>query len=240
MVVRPRGGAMRVATTLPALARVGILVPAVALGGLRSRPAPGGGGDRPEGSAPQPAEARLGPYAADPDHPWNRLHRALFVREATGGGRRVHSTDPLLYEGGTFLLEGESHRQAIKLLDQFLAGPDDRPIADPLKRLFFQRDLWAAFDYAGWYPDDWVHQSKYEPAAIALRNRLAKVVGQLALSDSELAALPDNYALAVKSKQHPAAHDPDHPGRPFLPPDLFAPAGGWVRFHEDTAKPMAR
>src|SRR5207247_1802110 len=105
-------------------------------------------------------------------------------------------TDPLLYEGGTFLLEGETHRRAVTLLDQFLAKPGDRPTDDPLKRLFLQRDLWAAFDYAARYPDEWVFQSKDEAAAVALRNRLAKAIGRLALVDREIAALPDNYALA--------------------------------------------
>jgi hypothetical protein len=152
----------------------------------------------------------------------------------------MHSTDPLLYRGGTFLLEGEPHRRAIALLDQFLARPGDPPIDDPLKRLFFQRDLWAAFDYAAWIPDEWVFHSRYEPAAVALRNRLATAVGRLALRDRAVAALPDNYALAVKSKQYPAAHDPEHPERPFLPADLFDPTGPWVRFHETTEEPMAR
>jgi hypothetical protein len=146
---------------------------------------------------------------------WNRLHQALFVREAPDGSRRVHSTDPLLYRGGTFLLEGQPHRRAVALLDRFLAGPGDRLIDDPLKRLIFQRDLWAAFDYVAWYPDDWVHHSRHEPAAVALRTRLAKVVGRLALGDREIAALPDNYALAVKSKRYPTAHDPKHPERPL-------------------------
>ena len=27
---------------------------------------------------------------------------------------------------------------------------------DPVKRFALQHDLWAAFDYAAWYPDDWV------------------------------------------------------------------------------------
>src|SRR5439155_20252126 len=110
----------------------------------------------------------------------------------------------------------------------FPAAPADRTIDDPLQRLFFQHDLWAAFDYAAWYPDDWVFKSRYEPAAVALRNRLAKVIGRVALGDRELAALPDNYALAVQSRQYPTDHDPQHPGRPFLPADLFDPAGPWV------------
>src|SRR5207248_2580981 len=64
--------------------------------------------------------------------------------------------------------------------------------------------------------------------------------GHLAFGDREIDALPDNYALALKTKQYPAAHDPEHPKRPFLPADLFDPAGSWVRFHETTAAPMAQ
>jgi hypothetical protein len=233
---------MRITNPLAVLASLCILFPAAAIAGLLTDPPPGGGGGVPEGPAVRPTDARFAPYAPDPDHPWNRLHQALFVREAADGSRFVHSTDPLLYRGGRFLLEGEPHRRAVTLLDQFLAGPGDRPIDDPLKRLFFQRDLWSAFDYAAWYPDEWVFRSRYEPAAVALRTRLGRAVGRLALGDRELAALPDNYALAVRSKQYPAAHDPQHPGRPFLPPDLFDPAGPWVRFHHASveAKPMTR
>lgn len=188
--------------------------------------------DAPRALAAREADARFAPYSPASDHLWNRLHQSLFVRNAADGSQRIHTTDPLLYQGGTFLLEGESHRRALALLDEFLAEPNDRLIDDPLKRFVFQHDLWAAFDYAAWYPDDWVFKSKYEPAAVALRSRLAKAVGRLALSERQIAALPDNYALAVKSKDFAADHDPAHPERPFLPADLFDPIGPWVRFHD--------
>jgi hypothetical protein len=191
-------------------------------------------GKLPPAPAPRPIDARFAPYSPDPNHPWNRLHQALFLRHAADGGRFIHSTDPLLYRGGTFLLVGEPHLRAAQLLDEFAVGS----IRDPLKRLYLQRDLWAAFDYAAWYPDEWVFKSKYEPAAIALRSRLAKAIGQLTLTDLELAALPDNYALAVKSKRFTDEYDPKHLERPFLPPDLFDPAGSWVRFHETNWHPM--
>jgi hypothetical protein len=236
---------MRITAGIPVLGRVWILFLAAVIAGLLTSAAPGGGGEGGEDPATRPAtqppDARFAPYAPNADHLWNRLHQALFVREAVDGSRRIHSTDPLLYRGGRFLLEGEPHRRAIALLDQFVAGPDERLIDDPLKRLFFQRDLWGAFDYAAWYPDDWVFQSKYEAAAIALRNRLAKAIGRLALGDRELAALPDNYALAVKSKQYAADHDAEHPERPFLPADLFDRNGPWVRFHDTAgAGPMTQ
>jgi hypothetical protein len=77
---------------------------------------------------------------------------------------------------------------------------------------------------------------------IALRQRLAKAIGRLALDHRELTALPDNYALAVQSKQYSAAYDPEHPERPFLPPDLLDTTGPWVRFQEATSesKPIAQ
>lgn len=193
----------------------------------------------PTNGEPPAPDARLAPYSADPDHPWNRLHQALFVRTASDGAKHAHTKDPLLYTGGNkFLLDGEPHRRAVAALDEFLKA--DLPAEAPVKRLMFQHDLWAAFDYATWYPDEWVHYAKDEPAAVALRSRLAKAVGRLALSDRELAALPDNYALAVKAKTYPPAHDPARPKQPFLPADLFDPAGPWVRFHEDNARPMTQ
>jgi hypothetical protein len=244
MKSRTRRRSSETGIVLSLLANVGLLVPAMLSATAPPNPAPGGAETDPAPaavwSAAGPADARFAPYAPDLDHPWNRLHRDLFVRELTNRTRVVHATDPLLYRGGTFLLAGESHQRAIALLDQFLAGRSDRLIDDPRKRLFFQHDLWAAFDYAAWVHDDWVLLSRYEPAAIALRDRLAKVISRLALEDRELAALPDNYALAVKSGQYPAAYDAAQPARAFLPPDLFDSAGPWVRFHEVTNQPMAR
>ena len=217
---------------LRSLAAVAIVLPALAFGG------PPSAGEPPAAPAPRMIDARFAPYSTDSKHPWNQLHQALFVRALPTGGRVVHTTDPLLYRGGTHLLVDDPHERALRLLDRFNAPPDEPSIREPLKRLFFQRDLWAAFDYAAWYPDDWVFKSKHEPAAIALRNRLAKAIGKLALDAEDLSALPDNYALAVKSKQFASAYDPKHPERPFLPPDLFDPAGPWVRFHEVDWHPM--
>jgi hypothetical protein len=188
-------------------------------------------------------DVRMAPYTPDPDHMWNRLHQTLFVREAPDGSRHIHAIDPLLFPythpGNTFLLEGEPYRHAITRLEEFLAEEGDQQFEDPLKRLFLQRDLWAAFDYVAWYPDEWVFRSRYEAAAIALRTRLAGIIGRLALDGHQIDALPDNYALAVASEHYLADYDPRRGDRPFLPADLFDPMGPWVRFHESTAEPMA-
>lgn len=143
---------MRIANTLAVFARLRVPLPVAVLGGLLAGMTPGSGS--PKDPAARPTDTRLTPYAADPDHLWNRLHRALFVRTAADGRRHAHTTDPLLYRGSKFLLEGEPHRRAVAVLDEFLAEPADRPAADPLRRLSLQRDLWAAFDYTAWFPDD--------------------------------------------------------------------------------------
>src|SRR4051794_2088247 len=110
---------------------VGLLPLAAAIGGPAQAP------------APRPVDPRFAPYSPDPDHAWNRLHQALFVREAADGSRHVHTTDPLLYRGSSkFLLTGERHRDAVARLDAFLAGRADRQAEDPLKRLLLQHDLW--------------------------------------------------------------------------------------------------
>jgi len=64
--------------------------------------------------------AERGPYSSDQDHLGNRLHRGLFLRTDSEGRHHVHSTDPLLYRGGKFLLTGEPHCKAVSLLNEFL------------------------------------------------------------------------------------------------------------------------
>ncbi|HSI37247.1 MAG: hypothetical protein ACAI43_12905 [Phycisphaerae bacterium] len=195
--------------------------------------------DGARAEAPAMPEARFDtPYDAAADHPWNRVHRALFVRTAPDGSRRTHATDPFLYTGGTHLLRGEAHAAALAALDAFLAAPVDGMSA--IKRVIMQRDLWAAFDYAAWYADGWVHPSADEPAARALRGRLARAIARLALDEKELAGLPDNLGLAATGGEFAKAQDAKFPGRPFLPADLYDPAGPWVRFHVTDADPMAR
>ncbi len=223
------------------IVRCAIAILAIALSGSNSSSATPPVSEPP---APTKAPASLSasqraPYSADEKHPWNELHREFFVRTSRDGGQHLHTTDPHLYRGGTWLLEGKSHETAIRLLDRFLASSSDRLIDHAAKRLMLQRDLWGAFDYAAWYPDDWVFKSSREPAAKTLRGRLARSIGRLALEPGEIDALQDNYAQAVKERTFLPDYEPSHPERPFLPDSLFDAHGPWVRFHEATAEPMA-
>jgi hypothetical protein len=90
-----------------------------------------------------------------------------------------------------------------------------------------QRDLWAMFDWAA-YPFGNFYTGPIEIRTGPLQERLAKAIRKLAASKAEAEALPDTYALAVKSKVFPIAFDSSKPNNPFLPPDLFDPVGPWV------------
>jgi hypothetical protein len=167
-------------------------------------------------------------YDRDPDHIWNRLHRALFVRAAADGQIFGQDTlDPLLWGNTKHLLEGDSHKDALRLVGQFVREHSASLTADPLKRAILQRDLWAVID--------WIARRDFEekkkPAVAALQTRLATIIRQLALTKEQIAALPDNYWAGVKSGIFPVVFDPDKPA--YLPADLFSQESDWVCLRKD-------
>jgi hypothetical protein len=165
-----------------------------------------------------PAQEQL--FDPQPQHPWNRLHRYFHARTAQDGKVYDHeSLEPLLVPRSKFLSEGESHRQAIALLDEFLRTKADSLIDDPLKRAILQRDLWAIFVTTADSERD------RQPERRELQKRLAQVVRRIALTAEQINKLPDNLTAAVNSNDFPAAFAAEHPDRPFLPADLLAPEG---------------
>ncbi|MCE9526110.1 MAG: hypothetical protein K8R36_08655 [Planctomycetales bacterium] len=163
-------------------------------------------------------------YNPDPAHLWNRLHRTLWVRTGPNGKEYGHDRlDPYLWRETKHLLEGDSHKLAIAVLDEFLSAHGENQEKEPLKRAMLQRDLWAVFD---WTTEG--SEKKHAESSRALQTRLAKVIQRLALTPEQIKGLPDNYAAAVAAKSFAEKHDPDHPESPFLPPDLLQKDGLWV------------
>ncbi len=164
-------------------------------------------------------------YDPDPQHLWNRLHHALFVRR-DGRGETVgfDELDPLFWHDTTHLLEGPSHDLALSTLGEFV----DRgraQIRDPLKRAMLQHDLWYVFD---WLAMTVGPRRRDAPKPRALRMQVAKAMRQLALTRDEIDQLPDTCRETVESRKLPTAFDPESPDQPFLPPDLFDEQGPWV------------
>lgn len=171
-------------------------------------------------------------YDKNADHLWNRMHQALFVRTARDGQTLGHDeVDPLLWPSTKHLLTGQSHIDAVRLLDEFLTRDGDKLVRDPVQRAVLQHDLWTVFEWSA-YPYGWPERhydaEKHATARRALQRRLVQAIQRLALNPSDIESLPDNYAAAVKSKAFATQDDPEHPDKPFLPPDLFDPHGPWV------------
>jgi hypothetical protein len=178
-------------------------------------------------STPSPA-VRL--YHDNPDHLWNRLHAALFVRVGADGreygGDRV---DPLLWTGSKYLLQGPSHDKAAALLKEFVDTHGEKLIDDPLKRAILQRDLWSVFDWLedlhNYFEKPSLNAEVVRGGARPLRELLGTVIARLALTTQQIAALPDNLAGATDANG--------------LPRDLFAAGGPWVNVGRPDG-PMAR
>jgi hypothetical protein len=178
-------------------------------------------------------------YDADPEHLWNRLYAALYVRTTDDGqSHGQDELDPLLWENSTYLLTEPRYQQVLGLLNEFLDRRGEKLIAHPLKWALLQHDLWAVFD---WLADPSVeHVSKTAHLGAerrALRNRLAPVIRRLALSVEQIEKLPDNYSVAVASEAYPPKQDPAHAEKAFLPRDLFDGHGPWVHFQTGGGKP---
>jgi len=188
----------------------------------------------PAQSERQSASTPQAIYDSNPDHLWNRLHRAFYVRTARNGEEYGHDElDPLLWAETKHLLVGPSHQQAIKLLDEFLSVNGAALITDPLKRAMLQRDLWAIFDWSADTPPS------NQREAQALQSKLALVIRSIALSREQIQALPDNYSDAVRAKVFAAQYDPERRESAFLPPDLFQPDGPWVCVGARGGQPVA-
>jgi hypothetical protein len=162
-------------------------------------------------------------YHPDPEHLWNRVFRQLYRRVAPGGEEYgADELDPLLWFDTTYLLTGPSHKQAIQVLDEFLSTHAETLIREPLRRAMFQRDLWAVFDWLAWPTESFLGERQ------ELEGRLAQIMRRVSLSKEEILSLPDNYALAVKTKNYPENVEAGSPELPFFPADLFQTESAWV------------
>lgn len=229
------------------------------------------------------SDAALPLYDPQPEHLWNRLFAAFYIRPSELPSRPEYPQDstkldewdrklragklppdPVVkrIEGGDvpgFLAwpktrhysEPATFARADRLLDEFLETRGERLISDPLKRAFFQRDLWAVFDHLvgqniahfsdadlarrrAAVPDYAVKPDELQlddPAAAPRREtlcrKLAVVIQRLALPKAAIEALPDNYAAASQSGLFSARHEFDCRSD-YLPSGLLTKPNEWV------------
>jgi hypothetical protein len=190
------------------------------------------GGARPDDAAVKTDPAAYAMFDADPMHSWNQLHRQFYVRPMGKGQTYIHrGPDAPFGREGKFLIVDPSHTQALAALDAFLKARDDERVKEPLKRALLQRDLWCVFDKLA-EPSPFHATDPAQdriPQRRAVQKRLALVMRRLEQPAAQLRAIPDNYAVAVKSRAFPTAYDPKHPEQPYLPADLRVEGKGeWV------------
>ena len=164
-------------------------------------------------------------YHHDPEHLWNRVHAALFIRLGPDG--RAYGEDrlePLLWNESIHLLKGKSAARAVSVLEQFARERGETLADDPVKRAMLQRDLWLVFQWLARDRDALMQ----DPARKRLGVALAGAIRRLALTSEQIARLPDNYASAVAARGFSERFDPEEPEQSYLPPDLFNPDGPWV------------
>lgn len=180
--------------------------------------------------SPETQADQTGLFSPDPQDISNRLYRQVHVRTSKNGKEYgFDELDPLLWSQTKYLLSGPSHTQVLRLLDEFSRTSAEQQLRDPVAKAILSRELWAVFDWAAApSPSGHEYSWKQERSRRELISRLAQVIDQLALTQTEIAALPDTYQRAIENKRFPTAYDPEHPDRPFLPPDLFNPRGPWV------------
>jgi len=165
-------------------------------------------------------------YDVRANHPWNRLHETLIVRRIAGGRPfGTNELDPLVWADSQHLLAGESHEQAVRMLDEFLSQDLQRLVEDPLKRAVLQHDLWGLFDWLADPNIDVLSEQRRK-----LRVRIAHAIRRLALSAYEIQRLPDNYAAVMASERL----EPHAAKRSYLPATLLDQGGPWVQLEYET------
>ncbi len=172
-------------------------------------------------------------YDADPQHLWNRLHAALFLRVGPDG--HVYGQDrlePLLWPQSMHLLEEQSHDRVVAVLKEFLDKSGERLVEDATKKAVLQRDLWLVFNWLegphlGFAKNSFTAKET-QAAQQRIRPLLARAINRLALTAKEIQNLPENYRAAVASQDFAHEFDPKFPKKPYLPSSLFSADGPWV------------
>jgi hypothetical protein len=136
-------------------------------------------------------------FDPNPQHLWNQLNATLFLRAAEGETNRygLAEIDIAYWSRTRHLLEGESHREAIKILDEFVATGGEALVTEPWKRAWLQNRLWQLFDWSAHVAPlgDTVEARR------ALELHLAPVIRRLGMSTNEIGSIASNYREAEKS-----------------------------------------
>ncbi|MGV3723424.1 MAG: hypothetical protein ACO1SX_21215 [Actinomycetota bacterium] len=182
------------------------------------------------------SEAPLAIYHTDPQHLWNRLFAALYTRRSdlpsTMGGppvKRIEGGDVLEFLGWgktTYWSEPGVAVRVTRLLEEFVSQGGAAQISDPVRRILFQNDLWAAHDHLVGQNIAWFGTAAERRRRARMATLLARAIRALAVPTRELEALPDNFALAAKAGAFAPTHDWDAK-RDYFPTGVLTEPETW-------------
>jgi hypothetical protein len=190
-------------------------------------------------------------FDTDPQHLWNRLFAAFYIRESKLPARpdgppvkRIEGGDWIDFfgwSGTSYWSEPEVCERLNLALTEFIDGHGERLLEDPLRRAVLQRDLWAAFDFLIGQNIERFGTREEQRRRRDVAARLAVIMRALAQPRETLEGLPDNYRAAVASGHFAAEHHFDS-APDYLPPGLLTAQDEWVEIdfyqpnlHEDLA-----
>ena len=159
-----------------------------------------------------PFEAPQQPFAMLPQASQLRVSARVFDREEDGD-RAIDALYPafLSYRGVRDRLSDARRGELLGALNAALADATPRT---PLARALMQADVWSAHDViAEMLRERRDLDAGTRAAADEAETLIARLIGRLALTRAEIAALPDTYAQARRS---------------LALPDLFRGGGDWL------------
>ncbi len=162
-------------------------------------------------------------YSEQGDHAWDGVHQAFFVRTFTTGETYYHRLSfDVPWTDFRRLSNGEAEYQAIL---KKLGAIDQLPLeqleaAPAIRRLIFFRDLWAVFEK--------LNGMVSKKRGLELRQRVARIMKRLELSDDEISRLPDTLALLHDPRQFSDAPDSANRKKPYLPTTLLSENSEWI------------
>ncbi len=163
-------------------------------------------------------------FHASPDHPWNVLHRALWVRaDPSGCFKGFDAIDPYLFTNTRAWLEGEPFASRLATLRAFNRDRAASLISAPLPRALMQRALLHVYH---WTIEQSRPSSPNAASAALMASELKTAITALALSEREIRALPDNLTQAINSGDF-ETRDPQS-SKPYLPSGLIDPRSAFV------------
>ncbi|OYW13694.1 MAG: hypothetical protein B7Z55_16415, partial [Planctomycetales bacterium 12-60-4] len=128
-------------------------------------------------------------FSKHDDHPWDAVYKSFFVRTFTTGETYFHrlSFDAPWNSFQRFSREEEAYSALLQQLDAIDHLPrSEMERATPIRRLVFFRDLWTVFER--------LESMSSKPRGTELRERIARIMRRLELTDDEIQHLPDTLA----------------------------------------------